>query len=547
MKKKFLRVVLVCSLLLVGCSTGKNTAKSNEASDKKKEFTISVSQEMPTADLSAATDTISLAALTNVYEGLYRLGKDNTPEPAGASKLASVSKDGLTYNFKLRKDAKWSNGEPVTAKDYVFSWQRIVSPETAAQYANLFEIIENAKDITAGKKDKETLGVKAINDYELEVNLNQATPYFNYLVAYPPFFPQNEETFKKHGDKYATTTETSVYNGPFTLEDFDGPGVDTKWHFEKNDNYWDKDAVQIDGINFNVVKEASTAYNLFKDGASDDVILSGEMAKQMKKDPEYVVVSDARTQYIEANQKDGSPFQNKNLRKAISYSIDRNALVNSVIGDGSTEPAGLIPRDFVFNPENDKDFTDETGVTIEYDPEKAKDYWEKAKKELDIDKLEVSMLSSDTDSSKTITEYIKNSVEQTLADVKIELNPVPFTVRIDRSAAGDFDLVLGGWGADYMDASALANLFLSDNSNNHGEYNNEKYDAQLEAAATTNANDPEKRWENLLNAERIIMDDQGVIPVFQVAESHLRSKEVKGIVSHPAGTKYDYKWVTIEN
>src|SRR5699024_4144155 len=136
-------------------------------------------------------------------------------EPAGASKLASVSKDGLTYNFKLRKDAKWSNGEPVTAKDYVFSWQRIVSPETAAQYANLFEIIENAKDITAGKKDKETLGVKAINDYELEVNLNQATPYFNYLVAYPPFFPQNEETFKKHGDKYATTTETSVYNGPF--------------------------------------------------------------------------------------------------------------------------------------------------------------------------------------------------------------------------------------------------------------------------------------------------------------------------------------------
>src|SRR5699024_4164815 len=183
----------------------------------------------------------------------------------------------------------------------------------------------------------------------------------------------------------------------------------------------------------------------------------------------------------------------ENVDNASAAIVNRYTRINLVIGDGSTESAGLIPRDFVFNPENDKDFTDETGVTIEYDPEKAKDYWEKAKKELDIDKLEVSMLSSDTDSSKTITEYIKNSVEQTLADVKIELNPVPFTVRIDRSAAGDFDLVLGGWGADYMDASALANLFLSDNSNNHGEYNNEKYDAQLEAAATTNANDPEKR------------------------------------------------------
>src|SRR5699024_4939483 len=153
------------------------------------------------------TDTISFSALNNVYEGLYRLDADNIPQPAGAAELAEVSEDGLTYKLKLREDAKWSNGDPVTAADYVYSWQRTVSPDTASEYAYMFEPVLNAAEITSGDKDVEELGIKAVGDYELEITLAKATPYFDYLLAFASFFPQQEKTVEEFGDKYASNSE----------------------------------------------------------------------------------------------------------------------------------------------------------------------------------------------------------------------------------------------------------------------------------------------------------------------------------------------------
>lgn len=132
-----------------------------------------------------------------MYEGIYRLDKDSKPQPAGASELAEVSEDGLTYKIKLREDAKWSNGDPVTAADYVYGWQRTVDAATASEYAYLFAPVVNAEDITAGKKDKSELGIKALGDYELEITLTKQTPYFQYLLAFPSFFPQKQSVVEK--------------------------------------------------------------------------------------------------------------------------------------------------------------------------------------------------------------------------------------------------------------------------------------------------------------------------------------------------------------
>lgn len=553
MKKKWgYGVVAVCGIVLAGCSTG-GTSSTGESSSgsgtaaAEQIFNVVVQQEMPSADLSLATDTISFSALNNVYEGLYRLDADSKPEPAGAAELAEVSEDGLTYKLKLREDAKWSNGEPVTAADYVFGWQRTVSAETGSEYAYLFAPVTNAEAITAGEKDASELGIKAVSDYELEITLTTPTPYFQYLLAFPSFFPQSQAVVEDNGDQYASTSDNAVYNGPFVLAGFDGPGTDTEWSYEKNDQYWDKETVKLDTINVSVVKESSTSLNLFQDGQADDVILTGELAQQMANDEAFVSEPLARTSYIELNQREeDSPFRNEDLRKAISYAIDRDALVTSILGDGSLASTGLIPKGMTFNPTDNTDFVDEAESVIEYDQEKAKEHWEKAKEALGIDSLSFEILASDTDSTKKAIEYIRSAIQDTLDGVKVSLSPVPFSVRLDRSNSGDFDVVMGGWGADYADASSFTDLFVTDNSYNRGRWTSEEYDAAVKSSATTNAGNPDARWQDLLDAEKIIMDQQGVIPVYQNVEAHLRAPKVKGVVSHGAGAQYDYKWAVIE-
>ena len=553
MKKKWaFSVVALSGLVLAGCYGGSaNTKSSNSASGNSTDgggvFNLVVPQEMPTADLSLATDTISFTALNNVYEGIYRLDKDSKPQPAGASELAEVSEDGLTYKIKLREDAKWSNGDPVVAADYVYGWQRTVDAATASEYAYLFAPVANAEEITAGKKDKSELGIKAVGDHELEITLTKQTPYFQYLLAFPSFFPQKQSVVEENGDAYASASDKAVYNGPFTLTDFDGPGTDTEWSYKKNDNYWDKDAVKLSEIKVSVVKESSTALNLFKDGQADDVILSGELAQQNANDPAYTSVKEARTSYIELNQREAdSPFKNVNLRKAISYSINRDALVKQVLGDGSVVSTGLIPADMSKNPETNEDFAKEAGKLVSYDKDKAKEYWEKAKKELGIDSLEFNLMASDDDASKKVIEYIQNSIQENLDGVKVKPTPVPFSVRLDRSSSGDFDTVLGGWSADYADPSSFTDLFVAGNSYNRGQWSNADYDKVVDDSGNKDAGDEQARWADLQEATKIMADDMGVIPVYQKAEGHLVNEKIKGIVHHAAGASWDYKWTYVE-
>ncbi|MGX4763104.1 peptide ABC transporter substrate-binding protein [Holzapfeliella sp. JNUCC 72] len=548
MKKRFAAATLLMSaaLVLSGCSTGSGSKSSSGETSNVKSLNFVAQQELPTADLSLATDTVSFTVLNNVYEGIYRQDKDDKLEPAGASQKAEISADGLTYKVKLREDAKWSNGDPVTAKDYVYSWQRIVSPETASQYAYLFAPVQNAEDITAGKKDKSELGIKATGDYELEITLNQATPYFERLLAFPSFFPQNQAVAEKFGKDYTTKSDNSVYNGPFKLEGFDGPGTDTTWTYAKNDQYWDKNNVKIDKIDVNVVKESSTSLNLFNSNQADDIVLTGELAQQNRNDSQFKAVADARTSYLEYNQRDAnSKFKNENLRKAIGYSIDRTALTNSILGDGSQPSTGLVPKGTMTSPDG-KDFSDVASAGVSYDAAKAKEHWEKAKQELGITSLDFSILASDGDSSKKVLEYLQNTIQSNLDGVKVSLNPVPFSVRLERSKAGNFDLVLGGWGADYLDASSFTDLFVTGNSYNRGQWSNAEYDNLINSSKTTNVNDATKRFEDLVNADKLLSNTQGVTPLYQGVEAHMVNSRVKNYVSHPAGAKFDYKWLEVE-
>ncbi len=231
-------LVLMSSLVLAACQNGSddNDQSASSTTDVDQEITVQFSAEMGSADISLATDSYSFITLNNVYEGLYRLDENNEPVIAGASEDAVISEDGLTYTVNLREDAKWSNGDPVTAADYVFSWQRTVDPATGSNYAYMLEPVKNAAAIAEGAADKSELGIEAEGDYTVKITLDKPTPYFLSLLAFPTFFPQNEAAVTSFGDQYALTSEDAVYNGPFMLTEYDGPGTDIQWSLTKNED-----------------------------------------------------------------------------------------------------------------------------------------------------------------------------------------------------------------------------------------------------------------------------------------------------------------------
>ncbi|MGO4865841.1 peptide ABC transporter substrate-binding protein [Ligilactobacillus ruminis] len=524
-------VAALCALTLGACGS-----KASDSASKQV-LNWNETAELPTMDLSKATDVVSFDMLNNTMEGLYRLGKDSKIEPGIATKT-KVSSDGLTYTFTLRKDAKWSNGDKVTAKDFVYSWRRTLDPKTNSQYAYLFEGIKNATDVMNGKKSTKEVGVKADGDYKLVVTLDRQIPYFKLLMGFPLFFPQNQKTVEKYGSKYGTASKYMCYDGPFNLTKWTGTNL--SWSLKKNDNYWDKKSVKLDAINFKVNKSNSTSYNLYQSGKLDATSLSAEQAKQLKGQSGYTVRRSASTFYFQYNQTKPE-FQNKKIRQAISMVINRKEFVNKVLGNGSIPAKGLVPTGLATR--NGKDFADASyvkeGVTL--DVAKAKKLWAEGLKEIGKDSLTFGLLSDDTDGAKKTTEFIQSAIESNLKGAKVECANVPFKTRLNRTNQGQFDVVISAWGADFADPISFLDMFTANNSYNAGKWKNAQYDNLIEASKSTDAGNAGKRWDDLVNAEKILIRDQGVAPLYQQATAWMVKPKVKGVIYNSAGANYNFK------
>ncbi|MBU0904887.1 MAG: peptide ABC transporter substrate-binding protein [Firmicutes bacterium] len=556
-----LSLMLVLSMFLAACGGEEadkepatpsdkddDTAGEEPAVEEEQILNLIAGSEIPTMDSSLVTDSVGFDLLNNVAEGLYRLNQENVAVPAMAEAEPTISEDGLVYTFKIR-DAKWSNGDAVTAGDFEFAWKRAMNPDTASEYGPymMAGVLKNATEISEGSVDFNELGVKALDEKTLEVTLEKPVPYFLSLMAFGTYLPLNEKFVTEQGDAYATNSDALISNGPFTLTEWDGTG--SSWSLVKNDQYWDAENVKLTQINYDVVKETATAVNLYKTGEVDRTGLSGEFAAQYANDPELLKEKDSVVFYFKFNQERNgkpSPLANKNIREAISKSYNKEDLVNVVLNNGSVAANYLVPAEFTFD-ENANDFRDINGDLGGYNPEEAKAAWEKGLAELGVTELSLELLGGDSDLSKKMDEYFKSQMEGTLEGLTLNLKQVPFAVRLDLDTAQDYDIQSAGWGPDFQDPYTFMNLFVTDGGNNMMSYSNPKYDELITAAAGELATDPEARWNAMAEAEKILIaEDYGISPNYQRGTMQLVKPYVKGVVSHQFGGDYSYKWAFIE-
>lgn len=532
---KRLRLFLVSLLtlaLIAGCSSkpSGNSTTGNATGDSSL-IKVATDTDLMTMDHHIATDGTSFVAQSMVFSGLVALDEKNMPVAELAEKW-EISPDGTVYTFHL-VDATWDNGTAVTAKDFVYGWQRLAKPETASQYSFILSTIQlkNAEAVSTGELPLEELGIKAIDDKTLEVTLDAPCDFLLGLMAFPPFFPLNEEFYTSQGDQYALTPANLLSCGPYKLNSWTaGNG----YSFIKNDSYFKADTIKTKQVDFRFIQDTQSAMLEYQSGNLDVVRLSGEMVDAYKNEPGYTNRLTGYLWYLSINCTNDK-FQNVDLRMAMSYAVDRETIVKSVLKDGSVAAQGIIPIEFTTGPDG-KDFRETAGNLLSYDPAKAAEYYAKAKAALGGD-ISLDLLFEDTEASKSVAEYVQNNLETNCPGMKVTLNSKPKKARLDLMKVQNYDIGLHRWGPDYADPQTYMDLFLSDNlDNNYGRFNSAAYDSLVkEATRGTTAADSQARWNMLMEAEKALMEEQGVVPIYQNGGAYMINPKVSGIEFHSAG------------
>ena len=532
---KVLLTAATAAGMLAGCGSKTDTDTFRFASEL----------DIQGMDSTVVDDGMSFNAIHAITDGLTAVDNKGKTAPALA-KSWDVSEDGKTYTFHLR-DAKWSNGDKVTANDFVYSWRKII--KDAGNYAYMLgsggASVKNADtliDLGTNATDEQmaTLGVTAKDDKTLVVELDNKVPYFTDLMAFPCYFPQNEKFVEKCGKNYGTKPEYTISNGAYTM---------TKWvkgnkaTFTKNDKYYDAKTVATKNLEMYLVQDPKTAAQNFDNGKVDYATINSTLVDKYKGKDTFTTFNEGYLFYLQVNVKNNT-LANKNLRYALSYAINRKDLCENVLKDGSKEATGFVPSQLSTSPAG-KDFRDDADKYVSYDQKKAQEYLDAAKKELGTDTITIDLLyGTDESPMDTMAEYLQGSFSK-LKGLKVNMVATVKKDRIyNRQANGNFQVACTRWGPDYADPTTYLNLLSTGNSNNYGKYSNAKYDALMEQVQTES--DLTKRWSLMVEAEKIAMEDLADIPVFEKGSAALKAKNVSGLVQVPVGVPYTFKYVKVK-
>lgn len=490
-------------------------------------------------DSATATDTTSFNILNNVGEGLMRMGKDHRPV-YGLAESVKISLDRKVYTFTMRDGIKWSDGQPIRAKDFEYAWKRALNPELKAQKSNILFCIAGAEAYHNKKAPADRVGVIARDDKTLEVRLKQPTLNFLNMLTLPIFQPQRKDIVEKFKNHYGKKPETVIYSGPFTVKNISPQ----KMILVKNENYWDQDHVRLKQVEIHFVKDTASEIRMYNTDKSDMARLDQEFAEGFKQSPDYLYIETARIQYLLLNQKNKF-FRNANIRRAITLAIDRSVITDEILKDGSKPAGSLVPP--TITGIGTRTFRQMSGGEIVTpDVKKAREYFQKGLKELGLSKPPkgIELLSYD-DSRRNIAISIKKQLKDNLK-LEIKLNSPPSKTKFKLENTGQFDMVLSRWRGDFNDPFNFLSVWVSKNPLNHMQYKSARYDRLIRQALESPAE--RDKLDFLIQAERTLISDQreaAIVPLFYIGTAYLQKPYVKNLYRHPYGPDYTLKWAYI--
>lgn len=515
----FLFLVALMSLsVFTGCS--------KSASDAT--FIIHNGAEPESLDPALISGVPEHRIYMSLFEGLTTYDP-KTAEPIPAlAKSWDVSEDGLTYTFHLR-DAKWSDGTPITANTFVDSWLRFLNPETAAKYAWMMTmIVAGADDYNSGKKGPEAVKIKAVDEKTFQVTLTGPAPYFIGMAAHYAFSIQPLHVIKEHGSKW-TNVENIVTNGPFKLSEW---SPQDKLVVVPNEMYWDKENVSLKKVIYLPIEDNNTAMNMFVNNELDwctnlpsDRQDEGKAMDAYQNNPVMIVYY-----YVFNTQR--KPFNDPRVRKALSMAISRKDVVEKITRKGDIPTTSMVPPMGSYKP------AEGNAEDIEAAKKLLAEAGYPDGKGLDT----ITILYNTDDNHKKVAEYVQQAWENNLG-VKVELENQEWKTYLKTREKGEFDVARAGWAGDYLDPNTFLELFIASSSMNGGKYNNPEFDRLIKAA--TKILDTKKRLETLRKAESLLINkDQAIMPFYYYSQSNLIDMDKWGgwypntLDIHPTKTIY---------
>ncbi|NOU84615.1 peptide ABC transporter substrate-binding protein [Paenibacillus sp. LMG 31460] len=536
--------VLVFGTLLAGCSkdpgsgTQESGAKQTEAAkETKSKILLYNNLKEPTSlDPPKGFDQVSYDVVNNAFEGLTRLGKNQAPEPAMAKEW-KVSPDGKKYTFTLRDGIKWSNGDPVKAADFEYAWKRLLDPKTASDAAFLAYPIEGAEAFNSGKGTASDVKIKALDDKTLEVTLTQPASWLVGMVSSPAFFPVHKATVEGNA-KWAGEAATIVSNGPFKITEWKH---DSELKMVKNDQYWDAANVKLTGVTFKMINDTNTAYQLFTTGELHTTgSIPADMSDKLFAENKVKVEDAAGTAFYRFNVK-MAPFNNINIRKAFVAAVDRQKLVDLVLkqkqkpADGYVSPGLKDPAG--------GDFRKVGGSLIKFDAAEAKKLLEKGMQEAGYTKLpEVTLTYNTNDVSQRIAQTLQAMLKDNLG-IDVKLANKEGKVLTTEQKALQLQLSRSSFLPDFADPINFLDGFQSTNPFSRTGWVNASYDKLIKDAYVES--DEAKRYKMMHDAEKILMDEAPVLPLYFYNSTYLQSDKLEGVVRHAFGF-LDFKWADLK-
>ena len=548
MKKKVISLMLAACMVMgmTACGSSASTADTQPAADGTtsetqaattdaaaattestgdKELAVQIGPDPETIDpaLNSAVDGGNM--LLHAYECLLIVGEDGTLQP-GQAESYEVSEDGLTWTFHLRDGLKWSDGSDLTANDFVYSWKRVCNPEVAAPYAEtVLGMVKGYDEAIDGNLD--ALGVSAPDDSTLVVELANPCSYFGSLAAFATLSPVQEATIEANGEAWATAPETYVSNGPFYMTEW-VPGSHIT--FSKNPYYWNADAIKLDRLKFVLMEDYNAAYSAYQTG---EVLLIKDVPTEeipsLEGTDDFYVDPIIGTYYISLNI-EKAPFDDVNVRKALSLAIDREYVASTLMQGTYTAAGNLMGpgwmdtdgTEFMSNANGGKPYIDTTN--FEADLEEAKQLLADAGYPDGEGFPTISYTTNDAGYHKVVAEYLQQAWAE--LGIDLQVNIVEWSSFTPMRRSGDFEVARNGWVGDYSDPSNMLELFCTTNGNNDGKFSNADFDAAIDLSRSTL--DAKERSTALHTAEDILMDQAGCIPLAYYNDFWLQSSKITG-------------------